>query len=286
MQLQDYETTTRYTARVLSSERLTAADAKAEVRELSIEVESQDFHARVGQNIGVLAPGRREIGQEYHFRLYSIADIPQTTSDGHQQLRICVRRCKYIDKFSGEEFPGIASNYLCDLAPSDSLMITGPYNQAFDLPKDPHATLILIGAGTGIAPFRAFVKHIYQHHPDFAGRVLLFHGGETGLDLLYRNEEKDDFSLYYDRDTFEAFNALSKRPGWSDSIDWATAMHARAEELGKLLSDPSTYVYVAGLEQIRDELDEVLAEVAGSNQRWFQWKAELEADNRWTELLY
>jgi ferredoxin--NADP+ reductase len=286
MQLQDYDTKTRYQAKVLGSERITAAEAKEEVRDISIEVESQDFDAQAGQNIGVLAPGQTEIGQEHHFRLYSVADLPQVTKDGHQRLSICVRRCSYIDEFSGEEYPGVASNFLCDLRPGETLTVTGPYGQAFELPKDHDATLILICAGTGIAPFRAFVKHIYSHRPDFKGRVWLFHGAQTGLDLLYRNEQKDDFALYYDHDTFEAFDALSKRPGWSDDSDWGTAMHARGEELCKLLSNPKTYVYVAGLEKIRDELDDVLAEVVGSNQTWFHWKTVLEAEQRWIELLY
>ena len=55
MRLQDYDTTTRYKAKVLGSERITSAESKEEVREISIEVESQDFdaasrteHRRVG----------------------------------------------------------------------------------------------------------------------------------------------------------------------------------------------------------------------------------------------
>lgn len=286
MQLQDYDTKTHYQAKVLVSERITAAVSNEEVRDISIEVESQDFEAQVGQNVGVLAPGQTEIGQEHHFRLYSVADLPHVTTDGHQRLSICVRRCSYIDEFSGEEYPGVASNYLCDLRPEETLTVTGPYGQAFEVPKDHDATLILICAGTGIAPFRAFVKHIYSHRPDFIGRLWLFHGGQTGLDLLYRNQQKDDFALYYDRDTFEAIDALSKRPGWSDDSDWGTAMHARGEELCKLLSNPKTYVYVAGLEKIRNELNDVLAGVAGSNQTWLHWKADLEAEQRWIELLY
>ncbi len=286
MRLEDYDIQVRYQATALSNERITAAESKEDVREIRIDVESQDFDAKVGQNIGVLAPGQKEIGQEYHFRLYSIADIPIRTSDSHQQICICVRRCRYIDEFSGEEYPGIASNYLCDLRPGDALVVTGPYGLAFELPKDPYATLILIGAGTGIAPFRAFVKDIYTHRPDFKGQIWLFHGAQTGLELLYRNDEKDDFALYYDRDTFEAFDALSKHPGWSDESDWGTAMQERGEELCKLLSNPTTFVYIAGLEKIRDELDDVLAEIAGSNQTWFKWKADLEAENRWIELLY
>jgi ferredoxin--NADP+ reductase len=286
MKLQDYDKKTRFVAKVLGNERISPAKSNEEVREITFEMESPDFEVAVGQNLGVLAPGQKEIGQEHHFRLYSVADLPQTTPDGHQQLKICVRRCSYIDEFSGEEYPGIASNYLCDLRPGERLTITGPYGQAFELPNEHDAALIFICAGTGIAPFRAFIKYIYKLRPDFKGRIWLFHGGQTGMDLLYRNEEKDDFALYYDHDTFEAFDALSKRPGWSDKADWGSALHTRGQELCTLLSHPKTYVYLAGLEKIRDELDSVLAEVAGSNQTWFRWKDDLAAEGRWTELLY
>lgn len=286
LQLQDYDIETRYRASVVGSDRISGPETRPEVREITIDVEGPRFSAEVGQNIGVLAPGRREIGQSEHFRLYSIAGIPEVTETGGQRLRICVRRCSYIDLYSGERYPGVASNYLCDLRPGDALTVTGPYGQAFELPPDPKATLLLIGAGTGIAPFRAFVKQIYARHPDFAGRILLFHGGETGIDLLYRNRERDDFALYYDQETFEAIDALAKRPGWSDTVDWESALKPRGERLAALLSDPHTYVYLAGLAAIRDELDQVFAEVAGSNRRWHQRKAELQAEGRWTELLY
>lgn len=285
MRLQDYDVTVRHRAEIVNSMRISAPEAKDEVRDIQFEVDS-GFDVKIGQNIGVLAPGRRDIGQEHHFRLYTISDVPQRTDDGMLRLSICVRRCFYIDEFSGERYPGIASNYLCDLKPGEKLTITGPYGQAFPIPPDNHATLIMIGAGTGIAPFRAFIKYFYQERPDFEGRIWLFHGGETGLDLLYRNRETDDFALYYDRDTFQAFNALSKRPGWSDEADWGSAIHARGEEIERLLSDARTYVYVAGLEKIIGELDLVMAEVAGSNKTWFRWKEDLKAEGRWIELVY
>jgi ferredoxin--NADP+ reductase len=53
-----------------------------------------------------------------------------------------------------------------------------------------------------------------------------------------------------------------------------------------LLCDPKTFIYIAGLENIRDELEEALIEVAGSNRRWHHWKKELVDDGRWIELLY
>ena len=84
----------------------------------------------------------------------------------------------------------------------------------------------------------------------------------------------------------EAIAALSERPHWSDAIDWDSALISRSEELWNMLSDVNTQVYVAGLEPIRDHLDEVFAKVAGSREKWDQRKAELEAGGRWIELLY
>lgn len=285
MRLQDFDTSKKYVATVLQNERITPQTSLEDVRDIGLVVEKGEFHARVGQNIGVVTAGRSDMGEDQHFRLYSIADVPRMSEQG-QHFSICVRRCSYVDEFSGEKVDGVASNYLCDSRVGQRLSVTGPYGQAFRVPADRHANLILISAGTGIAPFRAFVKHIYHHVPEFDGRIWLFHGAQTGIDLLYRNDQKDDFALYYDRDTFEAINALSARPGWSAEIDWGAALHSRGEELCNLLSSPTTHVYVAGLQSIRDELDDVLADIAGSNQTWFRWKAELEADHRWTELTY
>ncbi len=286
MKLQDYDTEKRYEAMVVSSKPIAPGSSPAEVREILLDVDGEDFNVAVGQNIGVLAPGQPEMGQEHHFRLYSIAGLPERRKNGHLRLPICVRRCTYIDEYSGEEYRGIASNYLCDRKVGDTITLTGPYGLAFEVPDDPEANLILIGAGTGIAPFRAFVKHLYQEESDFKGRILLFHGGRTGLDLLYQNEDVNDFALYYDRDTFEAVEALSHRPHWTDEIDWAGAMESRGEEIWELLANPHTRVYLAGLEEIRNGLDAFFAKLAGSPEKWARRKAELEAGKRWVELLY
>ena len=100
------------------------------------------------------------------------------------------------------------------------------------------------------------------------------------------NDEKNDFAQYYDRDTFEAIAALSPRPEWSEAPDWGSAIESRGAELWRLMGNPSTYVYVAGLESIRERLDKVFAKIAGSEERWVRRKAELEAGGRWVELLY
>jgi ferredoxin--NADP+ reductase len=284
--LEDYETQPRHQARVLSSERITPQESDEEVRELVLEVDRADFPYEVMQNIGVLAPGDPTFGQEHHFRLYSVADRPDRSKAGKPQIKICVKRVDYIDKYSGERYAGRASNYLCDLTAGDTLWTTGPYGQAFEIPKQMDANLILIGSGTGIAPFRAFIKHLYTDVENWKGRVWLFYGAKSGLEMLYQNEKNNDLAQYYDEATFEAFKALSPRPHWADPIAWDLAIAERGDELWQLLGGDNTYVYVAGLEKMRDELDAVFGRLAGSDEKWKQLKASLAAEMRWVELLY
>lgn len=284
MKLDDYDKQRRYEATVVSSQRITADESDAEICEIVLEI-AADFSFAIGQSIGVITPGPHALSHDEHFRLYSIADTP-TAEAGKSRIVIAVRRVNYIDEYSGERYDGISSNYLCDRQAGDRVTITGPYGIVFEVPENKEANLILIGAGTGIAPFRAFVKHIYQDVRDWKGKVRLFYGAHTGLELVYMNEHRDDFALYYDEDTFEAFTALSPRPNWADPIAWDYALESRSEEILEMLDDPNTYVYVAGLEPVRDELDDVFARMTGSEERWHRRRAELVAGGRWTELLY
>jgi len=263
---------------------MTPAQAPVEIRELVLEVAgSSGFE--VGQSIGVIAPGDTAFGKKEHFRLYSIADIPEKLG-GSERVKIAVKRVSYIDDYSGERYEGLASNYLCNLDVGEGLTVAGPYGTPFRLPAEKDANLILIGMGTGIAPFRAFVKLLYTREPDFKGAVRLFYGAKSGLELIYMNSELDDFTEYYDRETFEAFKALSPRPHWEDPIAWDGAIRSRGEEIWKMLLDHKTYVYVAGLEVVRDQLDKVFSSLAETPEAWKRRKAELEAGNRWVELLY
>ncbi|WP_428264648.1 ferredoxin-NADP reductase [Haliangium sp.] len=284
MRLQELDTSNRFTATVVSSQRITPEASQDEVRELVLDVGAA-LDLDVGQSVGVLAPGQKEFGQDHHLRLYSVADLPEKTDTGTPRIKICVKRCTYIDDYSGERYDGVASNYLCDRRAGDELTLTGPFGLPFEVPPEQDASLILIATSTGIAPFRAFVRHLYER-TDFAGRIWLFYGARSGLDMAYLNEERDDFAQYYDKETFEAFKVLSPRPAWGDDIDWGSTIEERGEEIWKLLSEAKTYVYVAGLEQVRDALDGVFAKVAGNGELWERRRAEMVAGKRWVELLY
>lgn len=286
MRLEDYPKDPNYTATVISTEAITEKGSDVEVRELVLAVDKPEFDFELGQSIGVLVEGPREFGGSIHHRLYTVADLPQKDSAGQPEITIVVRRCNYIDDYSGEEYIGINSNYLCDRRAGDKITITGPFGIPFKVPDDRNANLLLIGMGTGIAPFRALVKHIYRDVGDWNGKIRLLYGARSGLELLYMNNQRDDFTNYLDEETFEAFKALSPRPNWADPIAWDLAIEDRADEILNLLSDEHTHVYVAGQKRIRDEMDALFARVCGSMAGWTKIKDELVERGRWVELLY
>jgi len=286
MRLEDYPKEPNYTATVLSTEAITEAGSDVEVRELVLAVDKHEFNFELGQSIGVLVEGPKEFGRSLHHRLYTVADLPQKDEQGNPELTIVVRRCNYIDEYSGEEYIGVNSNFLCDRRKGDTVTITGPFGMPFQVPEDKNANLFLIGMGTGIAPFRALVKHIYKNVGHWKGKIRLLYGARSGLELLYMNEKRDDFTNYYDEDTFEAFKALSPRPNWADPIAWDQAIEDRADEIWTLLSDEHTYVYVAGQKKIRDSLDALFSGMCGSEEGWAETKAGLIEQGRWVELLY
>jgi len=272
------------TARLAANTPLTLPGAREEVRELILELPGEQFDFEIGQSIAVLVAGPHDFGQRRHVRLYSIASTPAEAGPG--RIGICVRRCSYVDPYSGERYPGIASNHLCDLAVGAELVIAGPVGLPFRIPADPHANLLMVGLGTGIGPFRALIRHIYSERGGWQGKVRLFYGARTGLELAYMNDRRTDISTYLDQDTFRAIEALSPRPAWDEPADVAAALALHEAEVAALLDDPGTHVYLAGLASIGATLDTALAGIFGGATPWRARKQALIDAGRWMELLY
>ena len=282
--LSDLNTKKQYKAKVRKTKRLTPANTE-EIREIVIEVNQPEFQCEVDQSFGVLVKHDSEFGNEYHHRLYSVADIP-AKENGKTLLTMLVKRCSYVDDFSGELYQGVGSNYLCDRQVGDEITVTGPFELPFKVPSDKNANLILIGMGRGIAPFRAFVKHIYADVKDWKGKIRLFYGAKSGLELLYLNDKDGDLTSYYDEATFEAFHALSPRPHWQDPISLDAALEERAEEILEMLSYSNTYIYIAGYEKVKENLNKAFINIMGSKEKWENRKAELIAGKKWAEVIY
>lgn len=286
MRIDQYDIDVTYQAKVVSSDRITEENTD-EVKDIVLEIDHHAFDFKVGQSIGVILEGPHdEFGHPYHMRLYTIADTPHINEQAKPEVRLCVKRCQYIDEYSGERYDGIASNYLCDRKVGETVTVAGPFGIPFPLPEDKSDTLILIGMGTGIAPFRAFVKHIYEDIKDWQGKVYLLHGARTGLELLYMNDQKDDFTQYLDNETFEAFKALGTRPHWAEPMAMDYALEDRADEMLKLLLEGNAHVYVVGREDVNETLDHLLEGRVGEAHAWHHIKQELKEAGKWFELIY
>lgn len=265
------------------SQRITP-DTAEEVRHLTLDVLDPGFQFVAGQSVGVVVPGPHPFGNPYHLRRYSIANAQG--SDAGVTLDILVRRCFYLDEVSGERYPGIASNYLCDAQPGDRITLSGPYLSPFRIPQNEDANLLMIGTGTGIAPFRAFVQHIYEHQGGWRGQVRLYYGGRSGLDLMYANDEISDLANYYDDKTFKAFRALGTRPLTTSSQALAQGLADHAVETWQLINEPDTHVFLSGLGRVAQVFDRVMGEQAGSAENWRQVRQGMIEDGRWSELMY
>jgi ferredoxin--NADP+ reductase len=280
MKIEELDLGRRWSARLVGSFALTPPGVRDEVRELVLEVVEPGFAFQVGQSVAVLVAGPHDFGQQQHVRLYTLASTPAEA--GPNRISLCVRRCTYLDPYSGERFPGIASNYLCDLPEGSELLLGGPVGLPFRIPVDPSSPLLMVGLGTGIAPFRALIRQLYEEH-QWQGRVMLFHGARVGLEAVYRDAIA---AVCKTAPAFAPIEVLSPRPAWDAPVDLAAAIRQHEAEVWRLLGEPDIHVYVAGLAQIGEQFDAALAVPAGGAAAWAARKAELMAAGRWMSLLY
>ena len=123
-------------------------------------------------------------------RMYSIASSQAAHAD---QVHTTVRVVRYTAH--GHDRQGIASGHMGERAPVGATMpIFLHENNAFRLPEDTNAPVIMIGPGTGIAPFRAFLEE--RQATGQKGDNWLFFGEQRSVsDYLYKEQflgmEKD-----------------------------------------------------------------------------------------------
>lgn len=116
-------------------------------------------------------------------RLYSIASSLALAPD---EVHLCVAPVRY--SLHGRDRHGVASVFLADrLEPGDSVPVYVQRNDHFRLPDDPAAPIVMIGAGTGVAPYRAFMQH--REALGLGAKSWLFFGERNfRTDFLYQTE--------------------------------------------------------------------------------------------------
>ncbi|MCY8938639.1 assimilatory sulfite reductase (NADPH) flavoprotein subunit [Peribacillus frigoritolerans] len=116
-------------------------------------------------------------------RLYSIASSLSAYPD---EVHLTIGAVRY--ESHGRERKGVCSILCADrLQPGDLLPIYIQHNQNFKQPKNPDTPIIMVGPGTGIAPFRSFIQD--REESEAKGKTWLFFGDQHFvMDFLYQTE--------------------------------------------------------------------------------------------------
>jgi len=141
-------------------------------------------------------------------RLYSISSSPATTPG---RVSLTVDTVRY--QIGKRHRLGVASTFLGErIAPRTPLKAYVQKAHAFGLPADPNTPIIMIGPGTGVAPFRAFLHE--RMATKAGGRNWLFFGHQrSATDFFYEDELAGmkakgvltRLSLAWSRDTAQKF---------------------------------------------------------------------------------
>ncbi|MGG0846553.1 assimilatory sulfite reductase (NADPH) flavoprotein subunit [Peribacillus simplex] len=116
-------------------------------------------------------------------RLYSIANSLSAYPD---EVHLTIGAVRY--ESHGRDRKGVCSILCADrIQPGDTLPVYIQHNQNFKQPKNPDAPIIMVGPGTGIAPFRSFIQD--REETEAKGKTWLFFGDQHFVtDFLYQTE--------------------------------------------------------------------------------------------------
>jgi benzoyl-CoA 2,3-dioxygenase component A len=219
-----------------------------------------------GQSIGILPPGTDEQGRPHHARQYSVASPRNGERPGYNNLSLTVKRV--LQDHQGAPVRGAASNYLCDLKVGDKVQVIGPFGASFLMPNHPRSNIVMICTGTGSAPMRAMTewrRRMRSSGKFEGGKLMLFFGARTKEELPYFGPLQN-----LPKDFIDSNFAFSRTPGQPKRYV-QDAMRERAADLGALLADPDTFIYVCGLKSMEEGV--VLALRDAALQAGLAWEA-------------
>ncbi len=181
------------------SKRTPPTDDYLEGRELIDLIKDYPIHFSEAQPFAALL-------KKIKARLYSISSSPKAHPG---EVHLTVGAVRY-ESFNRQR-KGVCSTYLADRAEADfPPKVFVHKNKAFRPPTDPNAPMIMVGPGTGIAPFIAFLQE--RQATEAKGKNwLLFGNPHSSTDFLYQDQlesfQKDgllnQFSTAFSRDQDE-----------------------------------------------------------------------------------
>ena len=184
-------------------------------------------------------------------RLYSISSSPKECPG---EVHLTVSPVRY--NFQGVPRRGVCSTYLADRSPGDRVAVYLQASSNFRPPSDPDTPMIMIGPGTGIAPFRGFLQERRAR-------------GHTGPNWLFFGEQHAATDYYY-RDELEQM----RDDGFLTELDLAFSrdqqqkvyvqhlMRDRGAQLWSWLQD-GAQLYVCGTaDPMAKDVDRALCDIA------------------------
>ncbi|CAH9134663.1 unnamed protein product [Cuscuta epithymum] len=283
-----------YTATIVSVERLVGPKAPGETCHVVID-HGGDLPYWEGQSYGVIPPGENPTkpGASHNVRLYSIASTRYGDSFDGKTATLCVRRALYYDPETGKEDPskkGVCSNYLCDSKPGDKVQITGPSGKIMLLPEDnPSATHIMIATGTGVAPFRGYLRRMFMESiPTFKfnGLAWLFLGVANNDSLLYDKEFTKYLQDYPDNFRYERALSREQNNKRGGKMYVQDKIEEYSDEIFELL-DEGAHIYFCGLKGMMPGIQDTLKRVAEDRgETWESKLSQLKRNKQWHVEVY
>ncbi|HBC7431368.1 TPA: NADPH-dependent assimilatory sulfite reductase flavoprotein subunit [Providencia rettgeri] len=168
-------------------------------------------------------------------RLYSISS---SQSEVENEVHATVGVVRY--EIDGKARTGGASGFLADrLNEDDELRVFIEHNDNFRLPQDPNTPVIMIGPGTGIAPFRAFLQQ--RDNDGATGKNWLFFGNPHFVDdFLYQVEWQR-----YVKDGLLTHISLAWSRDQQEKIYVQDKLREQGEEVWQWLQE-GAHIYVCG----------------------------------------
>jgi len=278
-----------YVGKCIYNESIVGEGAPGETKHIVFTTEGKVPYLE-GQSIGIIPPGTDKDGKPHKLRLYSIASTRHGDFGDDKTVSLSVKRLEYTDPKTGNLVKGVCSNYLCDLQPGDDVKITGPVGTTMLMPAEEDATIIMLATGTGIAPFRSFLRRMFEEKHDnykFKGLAWLFLGVPVSSTLLYQEELEK--MKYFNPKNFRLDYAISREQSDSkgNKMYIQTRMAEYAEELWDLLQKPNTYTYMCGLRGMETGIEETMKSIAERNgTTWPEVVKNLKKEKRWHVETY
>lgn len=279
----------------------------------------------------VISEGQAWTGVPFSFLVESLPHLSPryysiSSSSGESREKITVTAAveRITPKGSDHVLKGVATNYIADIrrfrdgdAKALDYEIRGPRGSCFKdngilvpvhvrhsnfkLPSSPQKPIIMVGPGTGVAPFRGFVHeraHQAKTKNTRVGRALLFFGCRKSTeDFLYRNEwaqfsqdgKPDDNGNYGADDFLHLVTAFSREQ--SDKVYVQHRMLEHAKEINDLLLKGANFYVCGDASQMARDVQRTLAKIVSQERGIPQEKAEalvkqMKAKNQYQEDVW